>query len=145
MGGSRFENGLATIIAVVVVFFILSLFIDDEPKCIKSGCNNEQAYGSSYCYSHKRSSYSSGYKSYSLGGSSSSASSSSTKDSDSSDSSSGSCNSRPYSSGLSYSGYDSYDEGYEAISEDDDYDWDRYESDSDYASGVDDAMEDYDW
>ena len=28
---------------------------------------------------------------------------------------------------------------------DDDYDWDRYRSDDDYAAGVDDAMEDEDW
>ena len=40
---------------------------------------------------------------------------------------------------------DSYDDGYNAIYEDDDYDWDRYRSDDDYASGVDDAMEDEDW
>jgi hypothetical protein len=39
----------------------------------------------------------------------------------------------------------SYDDGYEDIYDDDDYDWDRYQSDSDYASGVDDAMEDMDW
>ena len=31
------------------------------------------------------------------------------------------------------------------IYEDDDFDWDRYESDDDYAAGVDDAMEDEDW
>jgi hypothetical protein len=31
----------------------------------------------------------------------------------------------------------SYDDGYEDIYDDDDYDWDRYQSDSDYASGVD--------
>ena len=41
--------------------------------------------------------------------------------------------------------YNSYDEGYEDVYEDDDYDWDRYWSDSDYADGVDDAMEDADW
>ena len=40
---------------------------------------------------------------------------------------------------------DSYDDGYNVIYEDDDYDWDRYGSDDDYASGVDDAMEDEDW
>lgn len=28
--------------------------------------------------------------------------------------------------------------------DDDDYDWDRYNSDSDYADGVDDAMDDLD-
>ena len=31
------------------------------------------------------------------------------------------------------------------IYEDDDYDWERYQSDDDYAAGVDDAMEDEDW
>lgn len=36
----------------------------------------------------------------------------------------------------------SYDDGYEAIYYDEDYDWDRYQRDSDYANGVDDAMED---
>lgn len=46
--------------------------------------------------------------------------------------------------------YQSYDDGYEAIYEDDDYDWDRYYSDSEYADGVDDAIseledEGYDW
>ena len=40
---------------------------------------------------------------------------------------------------------DSYDDGYNAIYEDDDYDWDRYWSDDDYAAGVDDAMEDEAW
>lgn len=37
---------------------------------------------------------------------------------------------------------DSYDDGYEDIYENGDYDWDRYETDRDYADGVDDAMED---
>lgn len=44
-----------------------------------------------------------------------------------------------------YTTYDSYDEGYEDVYEDDDYDWDRYQSDSDYADGVDDAMDELDW
>ena len=37
---------------------------------------------------------------------------------------------------------DSYDDGYEDIYENGDYDWDRYQTDRDYADGVDDAMED---
>ena len=43
--------------------------------------------------------------------------------------------------------YDSYDDGYDDIYMDGDYDYDRYESDSDYADGVDDAMDEYgeDW
>ena len=44
-----------------------------------------------------------------------------------------------------YSSSDSYDDGYNAIYDDDDYDWDRYRRDDDYAAGVDDAMEDEDW
>jgi hypothetical protein len=43
----------------------------------------------------------------------------------------------------SKSSYKSYDKGYEDVYEDDDYDLDRYNSDSDYASGVDDAIDDY--
>jgi hypothetical protein len=38
-------------------------------------------------------------------------------------------------------GYDKYDEGYNAILDDDDYDWDRYENDDEYANGVDDALD----
>lgn len=40
--------------------------------------------------------------------------------------------------------YDSYDEGYDDIYMDGDYDDDRYDNDSDYADGVDDAMDDDD-
>lgn len=44
-----------------------------------------------------------------------------------------------------YDPYDSYDAGYEDVYENDDYDWDRYWSDDDYADGVDDAMDELDW
>ena len=47
-----------------------------------------------------------------------------------------------YSSGKSYS---SYDDGYDSIYDDDDYEEDRYNSDSNYADGVDDAMDELDW
>ncbi|MFQ9873870.1 hypothetical protein [Waltera sp.] len=40
--------------------------------------------------------------------------------------------------------YDSYDKGYDDIYMDGDYDWDRYNSDPDYADGVDDAMDEFD-
>lgn len=39
------------------------------------------------------------------------------------------------------SSYKSYDEGYEAVYDDDDYDDERYKYDKDYADGVDDAMD----
>lgn len=43
--------------------------------------------------------------------------------------------------------YDSYDDGYDDIYMDGDYDYDRYDRDSDYADGVDDAMDEFeeDW
>ena len=40
--------------------------------------------------------------------------------------------------------HDNYDDGYNDIYEEDDYDWDRYQTDQEYANGVDDAMEDAD-
>ena len=66
---------------------------------------------------------------------------------------SNSTNKSSYSSGTKKSTttkkstYDSYDDGYDDIYMDGDYDYDRYESDSDYADGVDDAMDEYeeDW
>lgn len=52
-----------------------------------------------------------------------------------------------HSSGSCNSGYRSYDDGYDSVYEDDDYDSDRYEWDLDYADGVDDAMDELedDW
>lgn len=38
----------------------------------------------------------------------------------------------------------SYDEGYDAVYDDGDYDWNRYQTDKNYADGVDDAMDDWD-
>lgn len=92
--------------------------------CIKSGCNREAAKGSAYCWVHRPSK-------------------SSTKSS-TSYSSKSSYSSSYSSSKKSYKTYDSYDDGYDAIYDDDDYDEDRYNSDSDYAAGVDDAMDELD-
>ena len=66
---------------------------------------------------------------------------------------SNSTNKSSYSSGTKKSTttkkstYDSYDDGYDDIYMDGDYDYDRYDRDSDYADGVDDAMDEYgeDW
>lgn len=43
------------------------------------------------------------------------------------------------------SSLDNYDEGYEDVYLDDDYDEERYRIDREYANGVDDAMEDEEW
>lgn len=60
-------------------------------------------------------------------------------------SSSGGISSSHHSSSSAYESHKSYDAGYNAIYEEDDYDWDRYMKDSDYADGVDDALDDIDW
>ena len=51
------------------------------------------------------------------------------------------------SSNKKNSTYDSYDDGYDDIYMAGDYDYDRYDWDSDYADGVDDAMDEFgeDW
>ena len=126
---------------VAGVFIIIALIMDaTTPKCIKSGCDNEQAEGSSYCYLHKLYSSSGSYKPSTKNYSSSSGSSKSSG-------STGSKKSTSTSSSKNYSSnpYKSYDEGYDDVYDNDDYDWDRYYSDDDYADGVDDAMDELDW
>ena len=141
--------------------------------CIKSGCTREAAKGSAYCWVHKPTKSNSGVSGSGSkpSGSSSSTkhkytcikdgctreadkdsaycwvhrpSKSSTKSS-TSYSSKSSYSSSYSSSKKSYKTYDSYDDGYDAIYDDDDYDEDRYDSDPDYAAGVDDAMDELDW
>lgn len=125
MRKNSFGQGLAIFLVIIGVLFVIgSIGEASEPKCIKAGCDNKQASGSSYCYlhkpytgsstSHRSSSYSSGTKK---------------------------------STTTKKSTYDSYDDGYDDIYMDDDYDYDRYDRDSDYADGVDDAMDEYgeDW
>ena len=93
--------------------------------CIKKdGCTREADKDSAYCWVHRPSK-------------------SSTKSS-TSYSSKSSYSSSYSSSKKSYKTYDSYDDGYDAIYDDDDYDEDRYDSDPDYAAGVDDAMDELD-
>lgn len=86
-----------------------------------SGTARSSSQSASYSYSSTGKSYSSSSKS----------SSSSTKS----------------SSGKSYRSlnpYEHYDDGYEAIYYDGEYDEDRYDSDPEYAEGVDDAMDELD-
>ena len=143
------DDTLAGFVAFVIVMFVIMIGVasssskEEEYKstCIKSGCDRDCSDGSFYCFLHKPSSSS---KKYNTNSGSGSSGSSSYKPSSSSSSSSGSSN-KPSSSSSSSSAYDShkdYDDGYNDIYEDGDYDWDRYYEDDDYASGVDDAMDD---
>jgi hypothetical protein len=137
MKNNSFGTTLAAVICVVGVLVLIGWIGDaSTPKCIKSGCDNERASGSSYCYLHKP---------YSGSTSKKSSNTSHTGSTSSQSSSTSSKKSTETKSSTSSRGYDSYDEGYEAVYDDDDYDLDRYYEDSDYADGVDDAMDEMDW
>lgn len=153
--GELFVAMLAFVGFVVCSGLLCGAF-ESKPKCMKAGCENEQASGSSYCYLHKPygSHYStngstSSYNSNSTTGSTSDSSATRSSVSHEDSSKSQTTTSRPGSTTSSYksSSYDSYDKGHDDIYMDGDYDWDRYNSDPDYADGVDDAMDEYgeDW
>lgn len=40
-------------IIIAILYVIGTIGEAGEPKCIKAGCNNKQASGSSYCYLHE--------------------------------------------------------------------------------------------
>ena len=159
MKRDSFGLGLAVaFVMVCVVLVIGSIGVASEPKCIKAGCDNKQASGSSYCYLHKsytgsRTSNSSSTHSNKSSSSNSKSSASSSGSSSSYNNKSNSTNKSSYSSGTKKntktkkSTYDSYDDGYDDIYMDGDYDYDRYNRDRDYADGVDDAMDELgeDW
>ena len=100
MRKNSFGQGLAIFFVIIGVMFVIgSIGEASEPKCIKAGCDNKQASGSSYCYLHKP--YTGSGTSHS-NKSSSSTSKSSTSSSDSSSSysnKSNSTNKSSYSSG----------------------------------------------
>ena len=152
MENNEKHSSLAKCMMVLLVVGVFFLFVvignsdneEAERPCMKTGCGSERVAGSYYCYVHKpyyatRSSYSSS------SGSSSSSTSISTSSSSTSSSTKKSYSSSSSKKSSSSSSWKSYDEGYEAVYDDDDYDWDCYWSDSDYADGVDDAMDDLDW
>ena len=155
MKKNSFGQGLTVFLVVIGIFYIISAISEaSEPKCIKSGCDNKQATNSSYCYLHKPytgSSSSHSSSSYSNKSTSSSSSSShnnkSTAGSNASSYSSTKKSSTGTSSSKKSNTYNSYDDGYDDIYMDGDYDYDRYDRDSDYADGVDDAMDEFeeDW
>lgn len=112
-----------------------------------SGTARSSSQNASYSYSSAGKSYSSSSKSSSTGAKSYSGSQSSNYGSKSYSSSKSSSGSSKSSSGKSYRNlnpYEDYDDGYEAIYYDGEYDEDRYDSDPEYAEGVDDAMDELD-
>mgnify|MGYP004459386165 CR=1 FL=1 len=124
---SSFAEGLVTFLIVIAVLYIIGS-IGNKKESDTAG------------YSHSR--YSSSYSTKSTTGSGSSYNSSTKKNT------TGTSNTNKNTTGTSSSKknnpYNSYDDGYDDIYMDDDYDYDRYYKDSDYADGVDDAMDDLD-
>ena len=105
-----------------------------------SSSSSSSKYSNSYSSSYSNKYGSTGSSSYSSGTKKNSASNSSTYKS------SGGSNNTYKSSGSTSSTkksnpYASYDDGYDDIYMDGDYDDDRYSSDKDYADGVDDAID----
>lgn len=133
---------------LVILFILAALGVGDGPKCAHSGCDRDAAYEGDYCYLHSSSGYSSSHKTSTNHSSSYGTSSSGSATGSSTTSSSGTTTSHKTgsttSSSISHktSKHDTYDDGYDDVYMDDDYDWDRYMEDDDYASGVDDAIED---
>ena len=140
------------ILGVIIVFAIIGFFVSltekEDPKCAFAGCDNTVSTEGGYCYQHNTP----GKRRKATYGTSSShshstTSSGSTSNSSGSSSNSGSSSSsyKPSSSNSKYNSshsYDSYDSGYDDVYMDGDYDQERYDRDDDYATGVDDAIED---
>ena len=124
---SSFAEGLVTFLIVIAVFYIIGS-IGNKKESDTAG------------YSHSR--YSSSYSTKSTTGSGSSYNSSTKKNT--TGTSITKKNNTGTSSTKKNNPYNSYDDGYDDVYMDGDYDYDRYYKDSDYADGVDDAMDDLD-
>ena len=118
-GNNNQKSAGYAILGVIIVFAIIGFFVSltekEDPKCAFAGCDNTVSTEGGYCYQHNTP----GKRRKATYGTSSS-------------------NSK-YNSSHSH---DSYDSGYDDVYMDGDYDQDRYDRDDDYATGVDDAIED---
>lgn len=150
-GNNNQKSAGYAILGVIIVFAIIGFFVSltekEDPKCAFAGCDNTVSTEGGYCYQHntlgKRRKATYGTSS---SHSHSTTSSGSTSNSSGSSSNSGSSSSsyKPSSSNSKYNSshsHDSYDSGYDDVYMDGDYDQDRYDRDDDYATGVDDAIE----
>ena len=130
---------------------LVSLFAS-EPECAMSGCDKDAVEGSHSCTLpdmrnryYGTPDYNRLYENGQNNKKSAGSSTTSTKQSSGTSSTTTSKKSSASSTSSkkkANSTYDSYDDGYNDIYEDGDYDWDRYYKDDEYATGVDDAMED---
>ena len=153
MSGNNNQKSVGyAILGVIIVFAIIGFFVSltekEDPKCAFAGCDNTVSTEGGYCYQHNTP----GKRRKATYGTSSSHSHSTTSSGSTSNSSGSSPNSgsssssyKPSSSNSKYNSshsHDSYDSGYDDVYMDGDYDQDRYDRDDDYATGVDDAIDD---
>ncbi len=143
---------VAGVVFVICFLLVLAIIGSSGPKCSMSGCDKDQKEGSRYCYLHDMSyrsygnpDYNAVYENAQKRRESKTTSYSSGSSTSGSPSGTSKTNKSTTTKKKTYSTYDSYDAGYEDVYENDDYDWDRYYSDDDYADGVDDAMDELDW
>ncbi len=154
------EAGIYAILFLILVFTLNNGAVRKVRlmhKCVRTGCLKQRELGDTYyCTEHEKESRSrpilsrpvskderlrEAYEELKQRQKASSGSSGSGSSSGSTYRSGTSAGSRGYS----YKSYHSYDDGYDDIYDNDEYDEDRYRSDSDYARGVDDAMDELDW
>lgn len=136
---NEMSTGAALLMTLGTLLIIGMIISAGEPKCSMSSCDNDAKDDSRYCYLHDMS-----YRIYGNPDYHEVYRKSKSNSNSANVTSSPKANSKSGSSENS-SSYDSYDAGYEDICFDDDYDQDRYNSDPDYANGVDDAMDEVDW
>lgn len=151
-GNNNQKSAGYAILGVIIVFAIIGFFVSltekEDPKCAFAGCDNTVSTEGGYCYQHNTP----GKRRKATYGTSSSHSHSTTSSGSTSNSSGSSPNSgsssssyKPSSSNSKYNSshsHDSYDSGYDDVYMDGDYDQNRYDRDDDYATGVDDAIDD---
>lgn len=144
-----FGKDLLIFLAIFSIFNFFHIVVKNQkyPTCSAKWCNEEREYNSIYCSYHD-SLYDITYSHLKPKKYYSNTSDSYSSEKKSSTSKSPSANSSDYysykGSGNPHGAYDSYDDGYDDVYSNDDYDYDRYENDSDYADGVDDALCEYD-
>ena len=133
----KMNKYMKTTIITVIILALFTIAQRDkiigyfEPKCIEEGCTEKVVEGTNYCRWHLISD-DNDYD----------------DDSDYTQETTSDNKVYKYHKRIQYdSSEDAYDDGYDDIYMDDDYDYDRYDRDSDYADGVDDAMDEYgeDW
>lgn len=151
-------NRKSMVLGVIGVFILFGLICKSVPKtCMSENCSRNRVENSVYCRQHdpyyaRINTYANNpAKSDTISNTGRSDYSDQSKEKESSASTSATAGAfsgskNTYSSSSTLKEYsNSYDEGYDSIYDDEDYDEDRYDWDSDYADGVDDAMDELEW